>query len=440
MSYQTVRFIHAANASLDRPVRTTELLDAEHYRILECARDHAFETVVCQCISHKVDFLLLSGDTFSERARSLGSRIVLQHAFDRLNEHGIQVFVVPDRTNPADAWRAMQMLPRNVSICDDWSPEPIAVLRDGKLIATVANGLPHEEPDEFGIQTPTRIPSDEQPVLHVGVCRYRADERSGSSLDDSCSASRAELQPLTLQEQVERFFDESSVKYAAIVALRSPKTISDGHRVGHCPGYTQADSERDGHDGCCSLVELDPAGAIRITSLETASVVFRSFDVDAAKARQADELVRGMWVAASVPERSLCHRLWIVRFTICGDIDLIRSLESDAQGESLTAAFHRTQPVDQELAIAPAVRLLPAADVTGENRPAAAQFMTLLESLMPFDQTRLATIVSEAGLDHTWGDRLTALTREVDPQQIEAQIRRLGFLWFAEVPQEGTAA
>ena len=96
MSFEQLRFVHAANIGLDTPVRTTDVLPSRVVDDFEQARLHSFERVLTACIDRQVQFLLLSGDVFIERERSLHSRIIIRDAIDRLAEHDIQVFVIPD--------------------------------------------------------------------------------------------------------------------------------------------------------------------------------------------------------------------------------------------------------------------------------------------------------------------------------------------------------
>ena len=84
MPYEPQRFIHAANIRLDVlvSVHFSEQLTDELRHGLEDATLTAFECVVQQCVSRKVDFLLLSGNVFLEAERSLRARLTLLKGFE----------------------------------------------------------------------------------------------------------------------------------------------------------------------------------------------------------------------------------------------------------------------------------------------------------------------------------------------------------------------
>ena len=437
MSYQPVRFVHAANLSLDVPVRTTETLSEIEYQFLEDARDHALETVVDNCVKRKVDFLLLSGDTFQERARSLRSRMALTEAFDRLNDAEVQVFVIPDRTNPADAWRAMPLLPRNVTICDNWSHEPVAVLRDGKVVATVSNGLPVEEPDEFGIRLPTDIaPEHERQVFRISVCRYQPDAIADPDVnEDEDSVAPAAL---TIHQQVQRFFEDSESQYAALIGWTDRVTIKAGDLVAHCPGRTQPDSARD-ENGSCSLVEVSSDGVIRVGRIETAAVAFHSLEVDAGSLGRDDEVVNRMRVVLNSVERKASHRMWLVQWTIKAGSELLDALERPDATKELVAKLQGRAVKDESIATAHLLRIVPDATSLENERPTAAQFLELLDGC-GVDVELLEEVLASSELEATWKERLTALIGEIELDQVENSARQLGLGWFADVREEGSPA
>ena len=126
MAFAPQRFIHAANVRLDVPVSVhlTEQLTDELRHCLEDATLTAFDCIVSNCVSHKVDFLLLSGNVFVEADRSLRARLTLIRGCERLQQEQIPVFVLPGDADPQEAWRAIPDLPANVRVCFNSNPEP----------------------------------------------------------------------------------------------------------------------------------------------------------------------------------------------------------------------------------------------------------------------------------------------------------------------------
>ena len=69
MPLQPVRFLHASAARIDHQLHQLAPLPDELRAVVERATLTAFERLIAAAIEHSVDFVLLTGDTFDERAR-----------------------------------------------------------------------------------------------------------------------------------------------------------------------------------------------------------------------------------------------------------------------------------------------------------------------------------------------------------------------------------
>ena len=170
MGYHPQRFIQAANIRLDVPVsvHTADVLSDKLRTEFEDATLQAFDEVVENCFRHDVDFLLLTGNVFLESDRSLRARLTVQKGFRRLHEKGIQVFVIPGDTDPAEAWRAIPELPDNVSICYSSSPEPEELVVDDQSVTLISSSTWLGNVDDFGIQVIAKGGESIQP-FRIGV-------------------------------------------------------------------------------------------------------------------------------------------------------------------------------------------------------------------------------------------------------------------------------
>jgi len=137
MPFESLQFVHAANLYLDRQLEGTGPVPDDYQETLEDASIGAFEQVISTCIENQVDFLLLTGNSFDEAEKSLRARVALRDGFCRLAKEDIRVFVTPGRIDPPDAWRAVPSLPDNVTLLLHRSEEPVAVIRNQKVIATI---------------------------------------------------------------------------------------------------------------------------------------------------------------------------------------------------------------------------------------------------------------------------------------------------------------
>ena len=137
MPFESLQFVHAANLYLDRQLKGTGPVPDHLQEILEDATIGAFEQVISTCVENQVDFLLLTGNSFDEAEKSLRARVALRDGFCRLAEEHIRVFVTPGRIDSADAWRAVPRLPGNVTLLLHRCEEPVAVIRNERVIATI---------------------------------------------------------------------------------------------------------------------------------------------------------------------------------------------------------------------------------------------------------------------------------------------------------------
>src|SRR5947208_2347353 len=112
---ESVRFIHAADLHLDSPFRgladaTPKLRDK-----LQAATLGALERVVSHTIESKADFLVIAGDLYDSRDRSLRALVSFRKQMERLAERDISVYIVHGNHDPLNGWGSEFHLPPNVT-------------------------------------------------------------------------------------------------------------------------------------------------------------------------------------------------------------------------------------------------------------------------------------------------------------------------------------
>ena len=207
MAFEPQRFIHAANIRLDVPVsvQTAEALTDELRYAFEDATLHAFDEVIEACVKNDVDFLLLSGNVFVEADRSLRARLALLKGMHRLDEHDIQVFVLPGDSDPPEAWRAIPEMPENVVVCYSSNPEPVELFLKGRMSTTVSASMWFGEADAFGIRVIAKGGDGLQP-FRIGVVSKAKYEEARRMASMAASASdevlTATMQNVSSGEQI----------------------------------------------------------------------------------------------------------------------------------------------------------------------------------------------------------------------------------------------
>jgi len=386
MPFEPQRFMHAANIRLDVPVSVhlSEQLTDELRHALEDATLTSFDSIIDNCISRNVDFLLLSGNVFLEADRSLRARLTLLNGFRRLNEKHIPVFVLPGDADPPEAWRAIAEMPENVTLCFSSNTEPEFLTRNNRVITSVSASMWYGETDAFGIRVigrgedgldPFRIgivsrakydesrrmqsltSSNDDDFLNVG---YEADEeteettesvtarsadKSATSKGDSAKEA-APIPEVTLRETpdraettaeyeagfreyIDRLMVEGRLNYVAYMGELDRLTITLESGKVHGPGTTQPRNQLEADCGLCSLVHVDAGGKVTIEEINTSAVDWKNIDLrvesDSTLNRSLEQMKRLLLQEA----RNRSDRVWAVRWTLRGPLPVLENFIED---------------------------------------------------------------------------------------------------------------
>lgn len=88
-----ISFIHAADLHLDSPFKGMANIPKSLFQEIRNSTFTALDQLILAAIKKKVDFILLVGDLFDNEKQSLKAQIRLRRAFEKLNEHGIIVYL-----------------------------------------------------------------------------------------------------------------------------------------------------------------------------------------------------------------------------------------------------------------------------------------------------------------------------------------------------------
>src|SRR5688572_28431520 len=111
---ESLRFVHAADLHLDRPFRRlAETAPALRDR-LQAATLGALERVVDHTVNAKADFLIIAGDLYDSKDRSLRALVAFRKQMERLAERNVPVFIVHGNHDPLNGWGSGFQLPSNV--------------------------------------------------------------------------------------------------------------------------------------------------------------------------------------------------------------------------------------------------------------------------------------------------------------------------------------
>jgi DNA repair exonuclease SbcCD nuclease subunit len=138
-------FVHTADLHLDSPFVGLRDVDEKVVREIREATFHTFDRIIDLCLERNADFLLVAGDIYDSRDRSLRAQLRFRDGLRRLSDEGISSFVVHGNHDPLDSWAATLKWPERAHIFGGNAVTAKRVERDGQTIALV-----------YGISYPTQ--------------------------------------------------------------------------------------------------------------------------------------------------------------------------------------------------------------------------------------------------------------------------------------------
>ena len=441
MLFGPVRFLHAANLWVDHPLSGTGPLSGGNRQTAEEATLTAFSHMVAAAIEYKVDFLLLAGNVFDDEDRSVRARVALRDGFGRLGQQQIRVFVTPGHADPPDAWRDVPHLPENVTILFPGDRDSVAVIRDGRVIASVAaGGIPdgHGLPGELSSTVETAT----QAAAPAGTARPDDNRQRGPFavvVNSSASLSSEQL-------------NSDSCDYIALGGDRRRQTISTAAGIAHHPGSTQGLSCAEAGPHGCTLVEVDSDRRIDTRFVLTAPVRWENPTVAVGRQTTREELQEQMEILFETigPESAEALRLITWQVTGYGRLFDLLGEDDGLWLELVDALRRRFERDDQHPAVIHRFRLIPqltpeapnpdgssaVGPEASDNRLAGEFTRMIVDECLLSPGALEDCLKTISGLDPAHTERLQSLLPNLDRTTIQATACRLGRRWFARVSEE----
>lgn len=357
MSQRGFRFLQATNLRLDEPLVGAGPLSGEDRELAEQATILAWEELVTTCISSQVDFVLLTGNCFDHRTQSLRARVALERGFEKLDAHHIEVFVVPGNLDPGSAWKRWVRLPPNVTLVGDEQQDPIAIVQNGTVLASLFTvSTPETDEANWNSGGPTvlqaRSDSYQIGVIPAGTpVRWQAGQPHALDLP-GVSSTAASLARTAIEREVNFLACGEGIPFSE----RVRNTII--HDPGPLQSLTKAVS------GSCggSLVDVSETGETRIDDVAVAPIRWESITVNVDRHTNWDDLVERMALLTMERVADNDERLWIMNWRIEGEgkvfdslrapnaeVELWRLLEAELDGETEVRRTHLLERMTKQL-------------------------------------------------------------------------------------------
>jgi len=351
MSRYGFRFVHATCLCLDEHLVGTGALSAEDRALAEDATFLAWDGIVDTCLKTQAEFLILSGNSFNAKTNSLRARVALEKGFEKLAAQNISVFVVPGPLDPLSAWKRGLHLPPNVTLLSEEDHEPIAVMNDQKVLASLyVVATAQSDESKWSAAGPTAFQRHQTP-FRIGLVgagtpiRWEDGKPVPMEHRDGASAAATLLKTAI----------EHKTNY---IALGEGRPCTEFHKAGivHDPGCAQSlTSQVTGSRGC-SVINVDSSGEISIDAVAVAPIRWEEFSLSLEPPTNPGDLIEKMVLILMEQVPDPDERLWIIHWKFSGEGPLYDSLaeaatqagfwkklEGEMTGEHAIRRLHRLE-------------------------------------------------------------------------------------------------
>jgi DNA repair exonuclease SbcCD nuclease subunit len=324
---EQLRFVHAADLHLDSPFRGLGHASPSLRDQLQAATLGALTRIVDYTISSGADFLLLAGDLYDSRDRSLRALLTFRKQMERLAERSIPAFIVHGNHDPLNSWGSEFQLPPNVTTFGGKADsEPF--LRRGREVARITGVSYTRERVTDNLASLFR-PGEGAPysiaLLHANVGHQ---------------AGHADYAPATLADLAGSGFD-----YWALGNVHTRNVVATEPSMVVYPGNPQGRNARESGPRGCYQVDVDTHGRAHLQFVETDVVRWAHMELSIREHQRLDSLIDELLEKGRQARMGFPGQI-VVQCTISGNGSLHRDLQRDGMSEELREELESVVPVE----------------------------------------------------------------------------------------------
>ncbi|MBY0095244.1 metallophosphoesterase family protein [Mesobacillus maritimus] len=239
---KTVKFLHCADLHLDSPMSGLKYLPEEIFQRLQNSTFKALTNITDIAISTDVDFVLISGDIFDGEDRSLRAQARFRKEMVRLNQNGIQAYIIHgNHDHLAGTWTKMNW-PENVHVFGAEVEVKRFIKHDGTTAHLYGFSYPKRHVTERWVEKYGKKTGAD---FHIGLLHGHVEGVSEHGM----------YAPFTLPELLQKQFD-----YWALGHIHKREVLASEPPVIY-PGNPQGRNRKENGLKGCYLVSLSEQGA-----------------------------------------------------------------------------------------------------------------------------------------------------------------------------------
>ena len=324
---ESLRFVHAADLHLDSPFRGLSNTSPKLRDELQAATLGAFQRVVDHTIQSKADFLLLAGDLYDSKDRSLRALVAFRRQMERLAERDISVYIVHGNHDPLNGWGSEFQLPPNVTTFTG-KPNTEPVIRRGKEVARVT-GISYAR-ERVTENLASNMKPDSDSPYSVGLLHANVAGQTG----------HADYAPVTLDELTASGFD-----YWALGHVHTRSVLAEEPATVAYPGNPQGRNPREPGPRGCLQVDVDRNGEAHLSFVETNLARWAHLEIPIQTHSRMDGLLDALMEEGRAAAASFDGPT-VARCTLRGNGPLHADLQRDGMAEELSEQLRAVLPVE----------------------------------------------------------------------------------------------
>jgi DNA repair exonuclease SbcCD nuclease subunit len=313
---ESLRFIHTADLHLDSPFRGLAETSPALRDTLQSATLGALDRVVDHTINSKADFLIIAGDLYDSKDRSLRALVSFRKQMERLADRQIPVFIVHGNHDPLNGWGSGFQLPPNVfTFGGRTDTEPF--IRRGREVAHVTGVSYTRERVTDNLSSSFKVPDAD--AYSIAVLHANVGHQSG----------HADYAPATLGDLTAAGFN-----YWALGHVHTRSVLAEEPAMIVYPGNTQGRNAREIGARGCYQVDADMQGRAHLEFVETSVARWAHVEISIREFSTMDQLVDSMLEKAQQAAVNF-EGPTVVRCTLRGNGVLHPDLQRDEMAEEL---------------------------------------------------------------------------------------------------------
>lgn len=303
-----ITFIHAADLHLDSPFKGLRKLPEELLKQIKDSTFESFQRLIDEAITREVDFVLFSGDLYDGENRNLRTQVKFRKEMKRLEQHGIQVYIIHgNHDHLGGKWISIEQ-PNNVHIFSGQS-EVKEFKKDDSTTYIYGYSYPTQHVNQSIVD---KYVKKEGADYHIGMLHGSAEGQSEHS----------RYAPFTVDELVRKSFD-----YWALGHIHKRQDLASSPPIIY-PGNIQGRHKKESGVKGCYYVKLQGKHA-QLEFVPTSTIVWQSLEVPLEENDTFDQLLMKCRMLFGQIRQDNCGTLVEIKLSNYNDLMMYDQFQHD---------------------------------------------------------------------------------------------------------------